>query len=255
VNQALQVIMPMLMFQVCLPERSDAQDRPAPPSGFRIVSSGSAPRSNTVVISAQSPVRPHAVAVSIQGKCDYSEDGVTFTNLERGRTLEQGAILRTGDGAKADLFFWRTGATVRLQGGTELRFEKMVINARAGRLATDIVLDLRAGKILTVVREVKADSILEIRNAAGRSVVEGSRAGRYIITADGTQVSDKDSAAPVTLIGENGTTLIGAGEQFTKQAGTTHSVPSATFVQDVSQLDELQAVAEKPFAMEPSAKP
>ncbi|HTA31466.1 MAG TPA: hypothetical protein VK731_13325, partial [Candidatus Cybelea sp.] len=84
---------------------------------------------------------------------------------------------------------------------------------------------------------------------------ESSRAGRYIITAEGTHVSDKDSAAPVTLIGENGTTLIAAGEQFTKQAGTTHSVPSASFVQDVSQLDELQAVAEKPFAMEPSAKP
>jgi hypothetical protein len=200
-------------------------------------------------------MRPNSVAVSIHGKCDCSEDGVTFTHLERGHLLEQGAMIRTGDGGRADLFFWRTGATVRLQAGTEIKFEKMAFNARAGRPAMHIVLELRAGKIFTVVRSAKADSTLEIRNAAGRSVVEGSRAGRYIITADGTHVSHKDTAVPLKLIGENGTTFIAAGEQFTRQDGKTLFVPSTLFVQDLAQLDDLQAVAEKPFPEEASWKP
>jgi len=238
------VIMTVVMLQLFLTARISAQDAPSPPSGLRMLSSGDAARSNAVVISAHSAIRPNAVVVSFQGKCDCSEDGVTFTNLERGRILEQGATIRTGDGGWADLFFWRTGATVRLQAGTEMKFEKMVINVRAGRPAMHIELELRAGKIFTVVRSAKAESTLEIRNAAGRSEVEGSRVGRYIITADGTHVSDKDSAVPLKLIGENGTTFIAAGEQFTKQDGKTLTATSNLFVQDLAQLNELQAVAE-----------
>jgi hypothetical protein len=248
-------IMPLVMLQLCLPARLKAQDVTVPPLDLRILSSHSAAGSNAVVFSTRNAMRPNAVAVSIDGKCDCSEDGVTFTNLEQGHVFEQGAIIRTGDGGRADLFFWRTGATVRLQAGTELKLEKMVINFRAGRPAMNIVLDLRAGKILTLVRYAKAASTLEIRNEAGRSVVEGSRVGRYIITADGTHVSDKDSAVPLKLIGENGTTFIAAGEQFTRQDGKTLFVPSTLFARDLAQLDELQDVAEKPLPKALSSKP
>ena len=245
----------MLLLLLCLPARIHAGDAPLPPSGFRILSPDSAAQSKPMVVSIHSGVRPNAVAVSIHGKCDCSTDGVAFTNLERGHVFEQGSIIRTGDDGWADLFFWRTGATVRLQAGTEIKFEKMVFGVKDGRPAIDAVMKLRAGKIFTVVRSAQPDSTLEIINAAGRSIVEGSRAGRYIITADGTHVSDKDSAAPLKLIGENGTTIIGAGEQFTKQQGKTLCAPSALFDQDVAQLDELQAVAGKPLSVQSSPAP
>jgi hypothetical protein len=251
-------IVAMAMLQLRLPARINAQDAtavPASPSALRILSSDSAARAGAVVLSPRNVMRPNAVAVSIHGKCDCSEDGVTFTNLEHGHVFEQGAVIHTGDGGWADLVFWRTGATVRLQAGTEVKFEKMVFSAKAGRPAMDIVLELRTGKIFTVVRSAKADSTLEIKNAAGRSVVEGSRAGRYIITADGAHVSDRNCEVPLKLIGENGTTLIGAGEQFTKQDGKTLSATSTLFVQDLAQLEELQAAAEKPFPKELTTKP
>ncbi len=136
----------MLLLLLCLPARIHAGDAPLPPSGFRILSPDSAARSKAVVVSIRSGVRPNAVAVSIHGKCDCSVDGVTFTNLERGHIFEQGSTIRTSDGAWADLFFWRTGATVRLQAGTEIKFEKMVFGVKDGRPAIDAVLELRAGK-------------------------------------------------------------------------------------------------------------
>lgn len=245
----------MLLLQLSLPAPVRAQPKPAPPSGLRILSSDSSGRSNPVVISTSNAIRPHAVAISTLGKCDCAEDGVAFTNLECGRDLQQGAVVRTGDGGRADFYFWRTGATIRLAAGTEVKLEQMVIHVRDGRPVMDIILELRAGKILAVVRPAKTDSTLEIRNAAGRSVVEGSRLGRYIITADGINVSDKDSAAPLQLIRDNGTLSLAAGEQFTKQKGKTLFVPSTLFVQDLAQLDELQAVAQLPLAKESSANP
>ena len=48
--------------------------------------------------------RPSAMTISVHGKCDYSEDGVTFTKLEHGHSVEQGAIIRTGENARTDLF-------------------------------------------------------------------------------------------------------------------------------------------------------
>src|SRR5208283_6226892 len=101
----------------------------------------------------------------------------------------QGAIIRTGENARADLFFRRTGTTVRLQAGTEIKLEEMAATVKNGIPSEHTLLDLRAGRIFTVVRSKVAGNIMEIRNAAGRSVVEGSGIGRYIITADGTHVS------------------------------------------------------------------
>jgi hypothetical protein len=59
---------------------------------------------------------------------------------------------------------------------------------------------------------------------------------------------------PLKLIGENGTTFIAGGEQFTRQSGKSRYVPSALFVRDLAQLDELQAIAEKPYFRESSWK-
>jgi hypothetical protein len=250
----LCVVIPIVMWQLCLAARINAQEVAGSPSGLRVVPSDSVAGSRAVVVSAPHAIRPHATAVSIHGKCDYSADGITFTNLESGHLLEQGAVIRTGEDGWTDLFFRRTGITVRLQVGTEIRLDQMVVSVRDGSPALHILLGLRTGRILTVVRSTGGGSTLEIENAAGRSVVEGNRIGRYIITADGAQVSDKVSAVPLKLIGEKGITFIAAGEQFTKQDGKTLSVTSNLFVHDLAQLDELQKVAEKSVPKERSSE-
>jgi len=233
----------MVMWQLWLPARIHAQEVPASPSGLRIISSDTPPSCSTESVLAFRPIQPHAVAVSTHGKCDCSEDGVAFTNLERGRILEQGVVIRTGEDGWTDVFFHRTGITVRLQAGTEIRLEKIAVSVMDGRPALHILLDFRKGRILAVVRATGGGGALEIGNAAGRSVVEGNRNGRYIITADGIQVSDKMPAVPLKLIGENGIRFLAAGEQLTKQDGKSLSV--TTNLSDLAQLDELQKVAER----------
>jgi CheY-like chemotaxis protein len=197
-------------------------------------------------VAIQAQERPGAVVISTRGACETSPDGVAFTSPERGRLLEQGAIVRTADNARADLFFRRTGTVVRLQAGTEIKLEKMTLEMKDGLPVVHTLLDLRKGRIFTVVRSAVAGTTLEIRNAAGRSVVEGSGIGRYIITADGTHVSAKDSVIPIKLIGENGITIIAAGQQFAKKDGKMIPISTGLWVENLIQLDQLQAITEEP---------
>jgi hypothetical protein len=202
-----------------------------------------------------SNVAPSAVTLSARGKCEYSKDGVTFAKLEHGQILEQGVVVRTGEDARTDLFFRRTGTTVRLQAATEIKIEKMTDSVKDGLPIVHTLLDLRAGRIFTVVRSEVAGSTLEIRNAAGRAVVEGSGIGRYIITADGTHVAAAGSVIPLKVVGENGITILAAGQQFAKADGKMLPVDSNSWVKDLIQLDELQAVVDTSTVKKPSPKP
>jgi hypothetical protein len=189
---------------------------------------------------------PQALVLSVHGKCDYSEDGTTFTALKAGHVLKQGAVVRTGEGARTDLFFRRIGTTVRLQSGTEVKLEKMARHLKDGLPVMETLLDLRTGRIFTVVRSLVPGSTFEIRNAAGRSVVEGGGGkGRYIITADGTQVTDKDSVVPLKVIGETGVTVITPGKKFSAKDGKLFSLAAPEAVELLIDFDELDSLAEQ----------
>jgi len=277
VKHVLHTALALAMSQLCLPAVLHAQEALRPPTGLMLVSSANTadpvvvaasdagnPANNireaTPVrpVSLQSPdpaVEPGAMTLSVHGKCECSVDGVTFADLAKGQILEQGAIVRTGDDARTDLFFRRTGTTVRLQAGTELRIEKLTLTMKDGLPVVHTLLDLRAGRIFTVVRSEVAGSTLEIRNAAGRSVVEGSGVGRYIITADGTRVVATGSVIPLKVIGDNGITVVAAGQQFDPKEGKTLAASPSLWVKDMIELDELQAATQDPAAKELSPKP
>ncbi|MBC8001615.1 MAG: response regulator [Opitutaceae bacterium] len=199
--------------------------------------------------------QPIAMTLSVVGKCVYSDDGIAFKKLERGQILQQGTVVRAGENARADLFFRRTGTTVRLQADTEIRIERMAVTRKEGTPMVHTLLDIRAGRIFTVVRSTVPGSTLEIKNAAGRATVEGSGIGRYIITADGTHVSAKGSSIPLKVIGENGITIIEAGQQFAKKDGEMLPASPTDWVKGLIELDELQASTESFITEVPSTKP
>jgi hypothetical protein len=189
---------------------------------------------------------PQALVLSVNGKCDYSEDGTTFTALKAGRVFNQGAVVRTGAEARTDLFFRRIGTTVRLQPGTEVKLEKMTRYLKDGQPVMETLLDLRSGRIFTVVRSLVPGSTFEIRNAAGRSVVEGGGGkGRYIITADGTHVTDKNSVVPLKVIGETGVTVIAPGQKFNAKDGKMFALAAPEAVEALIDFDELDSLAEQ----------
>ena len=240
VKNVLRAAVPIAILVLGRPAVSQAQNTLPAPTGFRIASADGA------------VIQPQPVALRVLGKCDYSEDGITFTNLERGHILEQGTVLRTGEGAWADLFLRRTRTTLRLQAGTEISVDRLAITIK-GRVATvHTLLNLRRGTIFTVVRSAVADDTLEIWNAAGRSVVEGRGAGNYIITADGTYVTARGSIIPLKLIGENGITIIAAGQQFTQQDGKLHAVSRT---EDLVQMDQFMTSTDGTGAGGPPPEP
>ncbi|MDB6038291.1 MAG: hypothetical protein JWM99_2132 [Verrucomicrobiales bacterium] len=189
---------------------------------------------------------PQAVVLSVRGKCEYSDDGTTFAPLKTGHVFHQGSVVRTGSGARTDLFFRRIGTTVRLQPETEVKLEKLDRHIKDGMPVMQTLLDLHTGRIFTVVRSLVPGSTFEIRNAAGRSVVEGAGGkGRYIITADGTHVTDKDSVIPLKVIGETGVTVISPGQKFNSKEGKSFAVAPSETVESLIDFDELDSLAEQ----------
>jgi len=227
--------------------------------------------SKTSVQIAESSDLPQAVVIVVKGTCEYSEDGRAFAELKADHILYQGVVVRTGEAARADLFFRRIGTTVRLQPNTEMKLEKMTRSTnKEGLSEMHTLLDLRKGRIFTVVRSFVAGCTLEIRNAAGRSVVEGtglvytvddagrsvvkpSGSGRYIITADGTHVADKTSLIPLKVIGETGITVIAPGQSFRAKEGKMLPVDAPETVLTLIEWDELRALADS-FSPPPAAK-
>lgn len=189
---------------------------------------------------------PHAVVLSEHGKCEYSEDGVTFVRLRPGRILKEGAVVRAANNSSADLFFRRIGTSVRIQQNTELKLESMTRELKDGMPVMRTLLDLRSGSIFTVVRSLVPDCTFEIRNKAGRSVVEGGLGkGRYIITADGTHVTDKDSEIPLKVIGETGVTIVTPGQKFHAKEGKLFPLDPPESVELMIDFDELDSLAEQ----------
>lgn len=194
---------------------------------------------------------PQAVALAVSGKCEYSDDGTTFTKLKAGHVFKEGAVVRTSGDARTDLFFRRIGTTVRLQPDTDIKLEKMARRLSDGVPVMETLLDLRKGRIFIVVRSLVAGSTFEIRNAAGRSVVEGGGGkGRYIITADGTHVTDKNSVVPLKVFGEKGITVITPGQQFHASDGKLLPLGTPEAEVMLIDLDELDSLAEQLTAPE-----
>ncbi len=189
---------------------------------------------------------PQALVLSVHGKCEFSTNHTSFAVLKAGQVFLEGAVIRTGEGARADLFFRRIGTTVRLQADTEIGLAKMTRIMNGSTPVFETLLDVRAGRIFTVVRSLVAGSTLEIKNAAGRAVVEGGGGkGRYIITADGTHVTDKNSAVPLKVIGETGVTIITPGQRFSAKDGKVFSLNPSDAVQELIHFDELDALTEQ----------
>jgi len=200
----------------------------------------------TFVRIVESSDEPQALVLSVNGKCGYSEDGTTFTELRAGHVFKQGAVVRTGAAARTDLFFRRIGTTVRLQADTEIKLEKMARHLKDGLPVMETLLDLRTGRIFTVVRSLVPGSTFEIRNAAGRSVVEGGGGKcRFIITADGTHVTEKGSVVPLKVIGETGITVITPGQKFNAKDGKLFALDAPEAVKLLIDFDELDSLAEQ----------
>lgn len=219
---------------------------------------------------------PNAVVIALLGDASYSENGAPFVALTETEVyvmakarpvqslsvqkttrfiLNQGAVVRTGADSHVDIFLRRTGITVRLQPNTEVKFEKMARDMKDGMPVMETILAVREGSIFTVARSLVPGSTFEIRNTAGRAVVEGGEGnGRYIVTADGTHVTEKGSAVPLKVIGETGITVIGPGMKYSVKQGKVLPVETSEAEKFLIDFDQLDSLADQAFSSEPITK-
>jgi hypothetical protein len=185
---------------------------------------------------------PQAVVLSLNGQSTFSQDSPEFKKLKVGDVLNQGAVIRTDQNARVDLFFRRMAITVRVTSDTELGLETMTKSRQGDVLVVQTILDLRKGGIFCFVRGLVADSKFEVKHKIGRSVVEGEGASGFEIRADSAAVSGRLNFVPLKVISENGTAVLAPGHKFDAKIGKVMRLAPSEEEVPLLQLDELQAL-------------
>jgi len=207
---------------------------------------GNIPAATTPDIKPSSPRNVNVLLT--HGQCLYSEDGTNFHTLDVHHVLRESAIIRTGKRSWSDLFIRRAGITVRLAPESEMKIAKLSESSHKGVRVTDTLLELLKGRIFTVVRALVPGSILEISDAAGRSVIAGGGLGSYMITAPGPDSADKLSVIPLRVISQKGTDVFAPGQKYSAKDGATLPLAASPWETMLIQLDELDAETDKALA-------
>jgi len=202
----------------------------------------------TTPTDTKTSLRRQVVVLLTDGQCLYAEDGAKFHALQVHDVLFEGAVIQTGKGSWSDLFIRRTGTTVRLAPESQMRIARLSEASENGVPVLDTLLELRKGRIFTVVRALAPGSTLEISDAAGHSVIEGGGLGCYMITAPGPDAADKLELTPLRVIGRKGTSVVAPGQSYSAKDGATLSLVPSYWEKMLIQLDELEAETDKAIA-------
>jgi len=186
--------------------------------------------------------------VLTNGQCLYSTDGTKFQALRPHDVLFEGAVIRTGKGSWSDFFIRRTGTTVRLAPESQMKIAKLSEARENDVFLMDTLLELRQGRIFTIVRALAPGSTLEISDAAGHSVIEGGGLGCYMITASGPGSADKLLLTPLRVISQKGSAVIVPGQSYNANDGANLSLVPSAWEKMLIQLDELEAETDKAIA-------
>jgi hypothetical protein len=173
--------------------------------------------------SAQAVETGKAVVRSLKGAADYSEGGGAWAPLKQGMTLKPGTLIKTGNDACVDLFLDRNGPLVRLMENTTLGLDKLCFEPTGADTVIETQLDLKAGKIVGIVKKLAATSKYEVKTPNG---VAGIRGTEYIISATG-EVQVIDGSVVVVYVKPDGTVqtaVVNKGQKFNPSTGKPESM-------------------------------
>lgn len=168
--------------------------------------------------SAQAVEMGKAVVRSVRGAADYSEGGGAWMPLAAGMTLKAGAVVKTGNDSSVDLFLDQNGPLVRLTENTTLGLEKLCFEPTGADTVIETQLDLKAGKIVGIVKKLAATSKYEVKTPSG---VAGIRGTEYVISATG-EVQVVSGSVVVVYVKADGsvvTQVVNAGQKFDPATG------------------------------------
>ncbi len=190
-----------------------------------------------------------AVVRNIKGAAEYSEAG-SWKALTAGTVLTPGMQVRTGNDASVDLFLDQNGPLVSLQENTVLGIEKLNFENTGVDTVIETSLDLKAGRIVGVVKKLSGTSKYEVRTPSG---VAGIRGTEYVISADGTVAVLSGQVVVVFVKSDGGvvTQVVNAGEMFNPATQKVEPIPSDREAEFRAMLGTLGALPTTPEASEP----
>jgi hypothetical protein len=213
---------------------------------------------NSVV--AQTTEQGIAKVVDIQGSARYmTADSPTWRPLKSGAVLKPGTTIQTASDSHVDLVLNdpKASATtssalnsaassslatpashstqpkaeqdaIRITENTVLGLDKLSITQTGADKVTDTELDLKAGRIIGLVKKMPAASKYEVRIPNG---VAGIRGTIFSISVDGI-LAVLSGDVWISIVGTDGnpvTTEVKAGQQFDPKTGQMSTIPDALY--------------------------
>lgn len=154
-----------------------------------------------------------AKVVAVQGNVEYSTDGTTWTSLQRGGSLLEGAVVRTTSAAAADLDLGRNGSQLRVMPGSTVALTALSFEQTGIETVVNTQIEVRAGKVVGNVQKLSAASKYELKTAKAVATVRGTR---YSMAAEGKLVVAEGSVVVVAIQpdGSTVTRVVNANEVF-----------------------------------------
>jgi len=219
---------------------------------------------------AQSMEQGIAKVVNIKGSARYmTVDSPTWRPLRSGAVLKPGTTIQTASDSYVDVVLNNPNATasmssalstasaggaatpaayasrpkaeqdaVRITENTVLGIERLSITQTGAEKVTDTQLDLKAGRIIGIVKKMSTASKYEVRIPSG---VAGIRGTIYSISADGV-LSVLSGSVWLSFVGPDGnpvTTEVKAGQQFDGKTGQMSTIPDAIYQEMLMAANDL----------------
>jgi hypothetical protein len=198
------------------------------------------------IASVQAVEMGKAVVRHVKGSAEYSEGGGSWAALKAGMTLKAGAVVKTGNDSSVDLFLDQNGPLVRLAENTTLGLDKLCFEPTGADTVVETQLDLKAGKIVGIVKKLAPTSKYEVKTPNG---VAGIRGTEYVISATG-EVEVVTGSVVVVYVKADGSVVtqeVRAGQKFDPATGKVSDMTPDDQRWALEQLGSMKGVSAPGF--------
>jgi hypothetical protein len=131
-----------------------------------------------------------AVAVTITGAAEVTDDGKVWRVLRVNDVLKPGAQVRTMANSKVDLFLNHNGPAVVVEASSHLALTTLKRLQTGDEIDTDTQLDVKAGSIVGYTQKMSPRSRYVVKHGLGEAVITGTiyqvYASGYVYVSSGS---------------------------------------------------------------------
>lgn len=115
-----------------------------------------------------------AVAVSVSGGAEVTDNGKDWRTLRVNDVLKPGAQVRTMANSKVDLFLNHNGPAVVVEASSHLQLTTLKRLQSGDEIDTDTQLDVKAGSIVGYTQKMSTRSRYVVKHGLGEAVITGT---------------------------------------------------------------------------------